>query len=154
MDFKSTRPVRSTGQLSCCGRAVLRRRTACSDTSNGTWIKHDAQWLPDRRRGEVVAELGFHHPRVSMRCDNFSPHHSIAGLGTRCSPLFRWCFVDVRYALTHVESRLIARIHAFDLQSRLLRMLVLQAALVANIHGLGVQSYWLDHRAGPLSDKE
>lgn len=111
-----------------------------SFTLDGAWVQHHADRLANRRRRQVVPELRLHHARVSVGGNDLAPHDTIARFRASRSLLLRRCLVHVRYSLADVKRSLVPRIDAFNLQPRLLDVLVFQVALVSNVDGLAVES--------------
>lgn len=116
--------------------------------SDGRRVKHDAHGLADGGCGQVVAELCLDDAGVSVGCDDLAPHDAVAGLCAGGRLLLGGRLVDVRDSLADVEGRLLARVDALDQEARLLHVLVLQVALVADVDRLAVQPPLLGSHGG------
>jgi hypothetical protein len=99
---------------------------------NVAGIEHDANLLANGGGREIIAELGLHNTRVTVRCNNLTPQTTVTRRGTSRGPLLNSGLVDVRNALANVERGIGAGLYALDLQARLLHMLVLQVPLETN----------------------
>lgn len=85
---------------------------------------------------------------VSVRGDNAAPHDAVLAHGASWSLLVGLSLVDIGNALAHVELSILALLDALDLKPRLTAVLIASVALVAKVHRLAVESYWLRHLGG------